>query len=308
VVTLLLRAMLVLTTLFAGVFSLFARGAHPASFPTDYYLTYRYTAANAIWTSIIRLDSPSPKQYSHRAVHVAFPTCSPDGQYLAYISNGRLHLVSAKGWQSAPLPFVGTVIDEISLSNRGDVVVSLANMDNVYLIYQMFSADFSTGQLSELPMEYSSLPLSPALAPDGAQVAYRIVERQNRRAAQVTVATTGTLTELYAMRGAVSPAWSPNGAMIAFVRREGEHQQLFLKDVRMGAEVQVTFDDTTKASPVWSPDGQHLLFVRPGGAYLMAWDGHEHSLIQLPEQIADFALESACFLTFRPDMPAGLES
>jgi len=305
-VTVLIRSALVLGMLFTGVLGLFARSGAAAPFPLEYHLLYRYTASSAMHTSILKLDSLTPQHYLYRGMGAAFPTCSPDGQYLAYLWNGRLQVVSAAGQHSAALPFQGTVIDEISLSNLGDVVASLANIDNPYFVYQLFSADFAAGHLFELPMELSTVPLSPAVAPNGELVAYRIGGRQNHRVGRIAVASLGTLRERYAMRGGMSPAWSPDGTMIAFVRRVRERDQLFLKDVRIGAEVQLTFDDMAKSSPVWSPDGQHVLFIRPGslqnGVYVIPWDGRERSVIELPERYTapGFALESACLLTFQP--------
>jgi dipeptidyl aminopeptidase/acylaminoacyl peptidase len=110
---------------------------------------------------------------------------------------------------------------------------------------------------------------TPALSPDGAQVAYTVSVydlEENRANGDVWVVPLAggsprRLTTNKASDG--SPAWSPDGRRLAFVsRREGDAAgQLYVLPLDGGEAEKVTDMPLAVSNPKWLPDGKRIAFV-----------------------------------------------
>jgi hypothetical protein len=305
---------LMLVTIFAGVIAVFAREVNHAPLPTNYYLAYHYFINDRSRFDVVRLDSTQPLPNPQGSVEAGLSSCAPNGDHLAVFSD-RLHVVSAGERQQAALPFDGAVIDEVSVSNNGEALVSLAaRLQNSAPRFLFYQADFAAQRLAELPMLSTPMPRFPVLAPDGQRIAMTMNSFQNPRHTNVLISDIRTATAALMIAEGWSPAWSPDGDMIAFIRQTEENYQVFIKDMRTLTEAQVTFDDMAKRWPVWSPDGQHLLYLHSQGIqselYVVNWDSSMREQIFLPYErdISNISLESACFLRFQPDILGALAS
>lgn len=301
-VRLLIGLAFLLVVLFSGGIALLAREVNRAPLSPDYYLAYRYTMNGALRTRVINLHTPH-----EQAGISALSSCAPNGRYLVVFSNG-VYIISEAERQQAALPFDNVIIDGITVSNTGEVLISMTRYENrqtpQYLLYR---ADFTGGNLIELPVPGSRTPRSPQLAPDGRRIALMSGMPQNVRQVRVLVEEVDAAGSVPSIAEAWSPAWSPAGDMIAFIRQADANYQVFIKDMRTLVEMQVTHDDMAKRWPVWSPDGQQLLYLRSSGfqseVYAVALDGSMREQVFLPESGSlDSSIERVCFLTFQPDL------
>lgn len=126
-----------------------------------------------------------------------------------------------------------------------------------------------------------SINLSPALSPDGTQVAWTAYLRDN---ADIWVKdlNTGRRRVLSSNEGVdTGAAWSPDGTKVAVaISKTGEDSDIFVLDSRTGRVLQqVTKGGGIDVSPSWSPDGKKLAFAseRSGGLqiYVATLDGGE---------------------------------
>ncbi|WP_433731634.1 serine hydrolase [Actinoplanes sp. CA-051413] len=112
-----------------------------------------------------------------------------------------------------------------------------------------------------------AVPAEPALAPDGAHVAYVLRTQDaagDRTVNELWIVPTGggTARRLTAGPADTTPVWSPDGSLLAFLR-DGRLAVLPMA----GGEVRVLGDlPRLSGPPAWSPDGARLAFtsvVRP---------------------------------------------
>ncbi len=108
---------------------------------------------------------------------------------------------------------------------------------------------------------------SPAISPDGREIAY-LWDGPERRRADVYVQLIGSETPLrltYTKSGFVGPpAWSPHAREIAFTRCDGKNNGVYTVPALGGAERELTnvaCMDTEPSPLGWLPDGLEMLMV-----------------------------------------------
>lgn len=116
-----------------------------------------------------------------------------------------------------------------------------------------------------------SINLSPALSPNGRDVAWTSYRRgnpdvyvKNLNSGQVRALSSGTGLD-------ISPAFSPDGRTIALARSVGGDTDLFLIDAQTGREIRrLTQGGGIDVSPHFSPDGSQIVFAseRSGGSQI----------------------------------------
>lgn len=107
---------------------------------------------------------------------------------------------------------------------------------------------------------------SPALSPDGTQVAFTSLRRNGNNEIYVINTDRSGLNRLTTNKGEdVSPSWSPDGSQIAYVSgpfETGARLNVFV----MGADGSnphplTNFTNANAVSPRWSPDGSRIVFL-----------------------------------------------
>jgi Tol biopolymer transport system component len=107
---------------------------------------------------------------------------------------------------------------------------------------------------------------SPALSPDGLQVAFTSLRRNGNNEIYLINTDKSGLNRLTTNKGDdVAPAWSPDGSQIAYVSgpfETGAHLNVFVMGVDGSHPRPLTnYKNANALSPRWSPDGSRIVFV-----------------------------------------------
>jgi Tol biopolymer transport system component len=205
---------------------------------------------------------------------LAGPGWSPDGQSLAFqvFAGGTSRLMVA-GRGETPRPISGADDDvfpvrpawlsaeEILYTSDGQVRRIRPTGDRLEPI--RFEAKVSFGRPSYRRTHHgfdatAAAPVrglvSPAIAPDGATVAFVAL-------GDLWTVSRGKLTQLTRDPATQNdPQWSPDGRQLVYASDQGGSVDLWLRDVASGTERQLTKNLDGAALPAWSPDGKRIVF------------------------------------------------
>ncbi len=106
----------------------------------------------------------------------------------------------------------------------------------------------------------------PTVSPDGAEVAYVFVPRDDLKRAEIRVVdvVTGRVRALTGTPGMADtgPAWSPDGATIAYVSERPGRREVHAVGREGDDDRQVTRDDADFSQLAWEPGGERIAAVR----------------------------------------------
>ncbi|HET6566346.1 MAG TPA: peptidase S9 [Rhodothermales bacterium] len=178
------------------------------------------------------------------------PAISPDGKYIAFISERDLLDINLF----------------IADAETGKIVEKLIklNSDSHFDALRFISS-------------------SGSWSPDGRKLAFVTFSQGDNEIAVYNVDKSGVERHIAVKGiGAISnPAWSPDGKTIAFSGIEGGISDLYLLDVESQTVRQLTRDRYSDFEPTWSPDGKTLAFMTdegPGGTDFKTLDYGEPRL------------------------------
>ena len=188
------------------------------------------------------------------------PVVSPDGQYVAFLSEKDLFTINLF----------------IADANTGKVVKTLKGTfrDSHFDAIRFIS---SAGSWS----------------PDGQRFAFiTFVEGDNEIA--ILDWNTGVIEERISVAGVsaiVNPAWSPDGRTLAFTGLDGGISDIYVLDLRTKTVTQLTDDRYADLQPAWSPDGRTLAFVSdrgPGGTNFQTLDYADERLVVMDTETLEY--------------------
>lgn len=162
------------------------------------------------------------------------PALSPDGRYIAYMSEQDLFSVDLF----------------LADAKTGQAIRKLSNTT-------------STTHFDALRFVESSGTWSP----DGKYFAYAVYADGDNQIVIVETENGRHWKTLKPLRdGAINnPAWSPDGRSIAFTGIVGGVSDLYLYDIESGDVRQLTHDRNADFNPDWSPDGTTIVFASDRG-------------------------------------------
>jgi Tol biopolymer transport system component len=205
-----------------------------------------------------------------------FPSLSPDGKSLAYVSeadgDADIYVRRVGGYKSVNLTPESSE-DELSptFSPNGKLIAFSSQRGGVYTM----------GATGESMRRISDFGSNPAWSPDGREIAVATESALDPFAraspdSQLWALDVSTGEKRRIPTGdAVQPNWSPGGGRIAYWGlRQGKAGQRDVWTVGSrggGSPVSVTDDTFVDWSPVWSRDGKYLYFGSDRGGTMNLW-------------------------------------
>lgn len=206
----------------------------------------------------------------------AYPSLSPDGQWVTYSGVGP------------------TGLDVFLQSTSGQTPINLTPDSSADDDQPVFSPDgqriafrssreeggiFVMGRTGEGVRRVTRGGFNPAWSPDGAMLVYA-----NERLGLMPLNWEG-VSELWVVSveggearrlgsgDGVQPHWSPHGHRIVYQTRLGTEAQMDIMTIAAsgGEPVPVLSDKATDWSPAWSPDGRFIYFVSDRGGSMNLW-------------------------------------
>ena len=256
---------------------------YPVWTPDGSHVTYVDTT-HAIKTIAADGQGQAQTLYSDPAVTYYSPTYSPDGKNLAYVAQS-----SAMG-AGGPMSVNGGPLTQLFVNGKAvsgdeDVFAFPAEWrSNNTLVYasngKLWQRDVVSGAVTaipfsaEVPFSRAAYPmkhydfsptatqkatgiLSPALSPDGRQVAFVALNQVwlmdvGRDPRQVT-------NDPYYK---ADPTWSPDGKSLAYSSDSDGSMAIYIRDLRTQRTRKLTASFTgAQVNAAWSPDGKQIAFM-----------------------------------------------
>ncbi len=229
----------------------------------------RYTGG--IWT--IPSEGGTPQRLTPDTLQATTPAWSPDGQWIAFSSNGRLHIINPNGGSIREVT-VGPGDEAPSWSASGGQLFFLSSRSGNR---QIWSVSLDGGELRQLTDDEDVYPFAPHWMPGRNAVVYAAGGRirtldptSGTKDSIPFVARLSLPRPTYArkrpeipaggtrvpVRGIYKPAPSPDGSHIAFAALG----DLWLWD-EDGRTEQLTSGPADDGDVAWSPDGRAIGFV-----------------------------------------------
>jgi Tol biopolymer transport system component len=242
--------------------------------------------------TILRVRGASPptpgtyKQLTFGDGLTMFPTISPDGKMVAYVSaqsgNRDIYVQRVDG-------HVPTNITDDSPADDSEPAFSPDGSQIAFRSEREGGGIFVMGVTGESPYRLTDFGHNPAWSPDGKRLAVStqpvaLRPQVHPRDGELWVIDVHTGRSRPLLRfqdkresDALQPSWSPNGKRIAFW---GVSTNIGQRDVwtidpdapqPQRTIVRVTSDPALHWDPVWSPDGKYLYFGSNRGGTLNLW-------------------------------------
>ena len=237
---------------------------------------------------VMDADGGSQRQATRNRTINAFPTWSPDGYeivYMSYLFNRSPHLFRLVRGGSATAGRMLRSLDPQTAVYRGvydpsgrrlAVVVSVDGAPEIYV------AD-ADGHNPRRLTRSAAIDVSPTWSPDGQRIAF-VSDRAGSPNVYVMGADGSDVRRLtYDGSYNTSPAWSPDGRWIAYEVRVGGQFDLWLTDPEGQVNAPLVAHPRSDEHPAWAPDGRKLAFqsARRGGPDIYVIDVDGENLHQI---------------------------
>jgi len=207
----------------------------------------------------------------------AYPSTSPDGSKVAFISNRdgnyELYIMDIDGKNQRRLTHNSVVEKSPSWAPDGNSIVFVSEREGDNDIYKI---DLRSLEIQKV---FSS-SYDPKWSPDGSMIAFSSLNFGEGTSADIYIKDIYQnkpikLTDTPSFD--TQPSWSPDGKKIAFISDRDDNWEVYSMNVDGTYQTNLSKNPAEEASPCWSYDGNKIVFVstRDGNyeIYIMNADG-----------------------------------
>jgi len=203
-------------------------------------------------------DQRKTKWITSPVSSITYSCISPDGNYVAIVSRGRVFVSPAKSdrWVEV-IPKSGIRAKDVHFINNKSLAV-LTDQAGEYEIWKV-NADGSNTPV-QLTQKSKTIISMFQVSPDGKYIAYS----DKNEVVRITEAATGEVKFTFdgTYNGIYGLAWSPNSLVLNITQGiENTTVQISAVDVRTMKMIPVTTERLNSYSPAWSADNNWLYFV-----------------------------------------------
>lgn len=243
-----------------------------------------------IWT--INADGTDPMQLTRRSEHNRFPSWSPDGTKIVFVSNRlkrstfTIFIMNADGSKPVKISDIPGWNGHPEWSPDGTRIAFDSSSPGNFEIMVMNADGSNPVNLTNHP----SLDSSPSWSPDGTKIAFFSDRDGNEEIYVMNADGSGQVNLTNNRYADTSPAWSPDGTKIAFVSTRDHVSSVNVEppskdEIGMGPEylekamqskrkhdvfamnadgsnpVNLTRYNNNDFKPTWAPDGSRIAFI-----------------------------------------------
>ncbi|MGD9144152.1 MAG: PQQ-binding-like beta-propeller repeat protein [Anaerolineae bacterium] len=255
----------------------------------------------------VEQGTPSPQRLTDDPAYDGWPTWSPDGSQIAFVStrsgNPDIYVMDADGSNLRQLTDHPANDIWPEWSPDGTRIAFPSRRDGNFEIYLMDPDGTNLQRLTHTPGHEDF----PAWSPDGTQIVYARSEHdEGTYVMSVPSGTDAGGTERRLLDFiAFEPAWSPDGTQIAFGSDHEGFRAVYVMDAGGDNLQRLSKTRAGENCPAWSPDGTRIVFASwrdgDGEIYVMDADGAEQGSGNL-QKLTDNRFEDE-FPAWRP-LPA----
>jgi len=212
-----------------------------------------------------------------------FPSWSPDGSRIAYVSepegggNRQIYVMNADGSNQQNLSLVersGDVIDFAPCwSPDGSRILFYSLLGSNWELLTMNPDGTNVMRLTQTNLDEKF----PAWSPNGLQIAFEGTQNDHQDIFIMNADGSGEPVNLTGYPSLdTSPDWSPSGVQIAFEALLGEYEEIFVMNVDGSRLVNLTNHPNRDTAPDWSSDGSQIAFAsdRDGNLEIYVMDAN----------------------------------
>lgn len=196
------------------------------------------------------------------------PQWSPDGSRIVYTSflknnYADIYMIDTRtGGRSVVARYPGINMAGAVSPTGAEMLMVLSRDGNP----EVYTKNFSSGQLTRLTRTQRAGEASPTWSPDGSRIAY-VSDLAGAGSPQIYVMDRSGNSRRLTSRGKenVDPDWGANN-LIAYSSRRGGLYGIYLMNPASMEERLVSPADANYKDPAWAPDGRHLVCAKQEGS------------------------------------------
>jgi serine/threonine protein kinase len=176
------------------------------------------------------------------------PAWSPDGTRIAFVSDNSIVVMDADGSNPTPITQDTAAYRDLAWSSTGQFAFTLDGD-----IYQM---EGDGSDMDNLTDSSDARDQKPAWSPDGTRIAFSSAPEESSFDIYVMDADGRGVTQLTTDKSIDdAPTWSPDGSQIAFRSGRDRNDEIYVIDSDGGEPANLTENpDADDTNPVWSPE------------------------------------------------------
>ncbi len=219
---------------------------------------FAYEAHRATQLYSMAADGSDVKRLTHSDASDRFPSWSPDGSKIAFVSDlsddHEIYVIAADGSDLRPLTFSHGWDGPATWSRDGSHIAFQSDRDGRHAIYVMTSDGDNTRRITDDRGAYRL----PVWSPDGGTIL--CWSDRDGRPGLYLMRPDGTDLRWIGLATRGRASWAPDGARLALSGADDDPRELSVYTIDGATYHRVTRDGAPEPNPAWSPEGRRIAY------------------------------------------------